>query len=364
MLRAIFRATALALAVRLALAVDLSLTDQLTLDTPSTGVSTTPSGRVFILYARVDGSKGPSVVEYVNGTTIPYPNADWNSWTHGQGQDVATHFVNINSQRIGPDGCMYIIDTGTPGFGEPVIPNGVKVIQVDLSINTVSRVYHLDNATYPNSFLDDIRFNGPTAYLTDAGVPGIIVLDRASGEARRVLNNTVSTLSDMPISAEGKFLRNATGSPVYIYTDQMEVSPDGKYFYYQTPSGRMFRIETRYLNDTSLSATQLDSYTEPFAHTPSTGGTAIDADGNIYNSDTDWQRIIKISPNGTMSILVDDPRLLWVDAMWVDGQNRLWMPAAQLNRGIGFNNGTDALQKPFHIYTVDIGVGPPTLDHA
>ncbi len=64
------------------------------------------------------------------------------------------------------------------------------------------------------------------------------------------------------------------------------------------------------------------------------GGTAIDAQGNIYVSSLDQQEILKISPNGTTSVFIHDERLLWVDAMWVDTQQKLWMPAAQLNRGI------------------------------
>jgi hypothetical protein len=43
-------------------------------------------------------------------------------------------------------------------------------------------------------------------------------------------------------------------------------------------------------------------------------GTAIDAAGNIYVSGTDRERVIKITPMGKVSTLIQDPRLLWVDA--------------------------------------------------
>ena len=129
----------------------------------------------------------------------------------------------------------------------------------------------------------------------------------------------------------------------------------------------MYRIETHYLEQAfynpSLAST-LSQYPEPFALTPSTGGTAIDADGNIYVSDTDRQNIERICPNGTRSIFVHDERLLWVDAMWVDSQQRLWMPAAQLNRGTPFNDGKSYIRKPLHLYTIDIRTGPSCIDHA
>ncbi len=37
-----------------------------------------------------------------------------------------------------------------------------------------------------DSFVDDVRFRGGTAYLTDAGAPALIVLDPHTGKGRRV----------------------------------------------------------------------------------------------------------------------------------------------------------------------------------
>lgn len=260
--------------------------------------------------------------------------------------------------------------TYRPSFGAPVIlPSGPKLISVNLTTNTVSRIYSMGNATLASSLLDDVRFNPSTgfAYLTDAGVPGLIILNLATGATQRVLNHDISTTGAMPVSAEGKLLQNsAQGGFQYIYADQLEVSPEGKYLYYQPSNGGMYRIETRYLDqafyNSSLAST-LSEYPEPYALTPSTGGTAIDADGNVYVSDTDRQNIERICPNGTRSIYVHDERLLWVDAMWVDSQQKLWMPAAQLNRGTPFNGGKSYIQKPLHLYTIDIGVGPSPIDH-
>ncbi|KAM0718662.1 hypothetical protein Q7P37_005733 [Cladosporium fusiforme] len=337
-------------------------------ETPVNGVSTTPDGRTFLLYARVDGSSGPTVVEWKNGTAVPYPDLEWNSYSASK--DPKTHFVRINSQRIGPDGHLWIVDVGSPSFGEPVIlPEGPKLVVIDVSTNEVLQVYLMGNVTLANSLLDDIRFN-PTsgkAYLTDAGVPALIVLDLASGVARRLLEDDISTRGSMPVSGEGNLLHGPNGAFQYIYADQLEVSPDAKWFYYQPASGGLYRIETKYLDrafyNSSL-ASVLAQYTEPYALTPSTGGTAIDAEGNIYSSDTDRQNILKIFPNGTMTVFVSDERLLWIDAMWIDSEQRLWMPAAQLNRGTPFNNGTSFVQKPLYIFTVDLGVGPSAIDHA
>jgi hypothetical protein len=244
-------------------------------ETPINGVSTTPDGRVFLLYARVDGSTGPTIVERIGNTTEAYPNLEWNSYNSTK--DPATHFVRINSQRIGPDGHLWAVDVGSPAFGEPVIlPEGPKLVVIDLESNEVSRIYPMGNVTLANSLLDDIRFNPTTnkAYLTDAGVPALIVLDLATGEARRFLEDDISTRGSMPISAEGHLLHSPDGSFQFIYADQLEVSPDAGWLYYQPASGGMYRIPTKAIDQAfynSSMASVLSQYTEPYALTPSTG---------------------------------------------------------------------------------------------
>jgi hypothetical protein len=50
-------------------------------DTPVNGISTTPEGRQFLLYARVDGSTGPTVVESI-GNTLHLHHRYW-CWSVG-----------------------------------------------------------------------------------------------------------------------------------------------------------------------------------------------------------------------------------------------------------------------------------------
>ncbi|KAJ5965581.1 hypothetical protein N7481_012295 [Penicillium waksmanii] len=170
-------------------------------------------------------------------------------------------------------------------------------------------------------------------------------------------------LGSRVLSAKSHLLRcSSTGQFQYIQADQLEVSPGG--------SGYMSRIETEYLLNEALHnnsmADLLPNYVEPFALTPSTGGTAIDSNGKIYYSDGDRQEIWVLAPNGTTSLLARDHRLLWIDALWLGTQQRLWMCASQLNRGDLFlppGNQINTIKKPIYIYTIDDGRRPHTLDH-
>ncbi len=247
------------------------------------------------------------------------------------------------------------MDRGGPGIGKPLVPSGPKLIRINVGTNKVERIYDLASVTRSWSFVDDVRFHGATAYLTDAGSPGLIVLDLNSGRGRRVLDGHPSTVAQTPLVAEGKVLRDPQGKPVNIHADQLEVSPGGEWLYYQACSGGLWRIGTKFLEDTSLTAAQLSSHTGPFAETSSTGGTAIAANGTIYLSDVDKKRILTISPNGNISTLIEDPRLIWVDAMWIDDAGNLLMPAAQLSRTAGLNGGSDSVQQPITLYRLKIG---------
>ena len=321
------------------------------------GVTTTADGRVFVLYPHLDGAPGIRIAELSpDGTPRAYPDERWNNWKSGD--DPTKAFLGTNSLRMGPDGRLWVVDTGTRGFGTEVVPNGVKLVAIDVHTNKIHRVYPLRSAVSPGRYVDDVRFNGNHAYLTDAGTPGIIVLDLPSGSARRVLDHHFSTTAQRPVTASGAALV-ADGKELFINADQLELSPDRKWLYYQPACGPMYRIETRYLDDPNISSEKLSARATLWLDTPSTGGTAIDAQGNIYLSDVNTRSILKISPSGAKQTLLHDDRLDWVDAMWIDTSGRLWMPAAQLDQLPMFHDNKTNVHLPIIIYTLQLGTAEP-----
>lgn len=326
-------------------------------------VATGEDGRIFVAYSGAD-SPGPQVQQLApDRIGQAYPNAAWNSWTPGQNPE--DKFVHVNALRVGPGGGLWVVDAGAAAPGKPAVSGGARIFKFNLETNQLARTYSLASAVKAGSYIDDIRFNGRIAYITDAGAPALIVLDLDTGQARRVLENDVSTTDSHPMYADGKLLRTAQGKPLHIHADQLEVSPDGRYLYFQPASGPLARVETRYLDDPKLTAAALASHVDrDWANTPTTGGTAIDAKGTIYLSDTNHRRILRIAPNGKITTLITDPRLVWSDAMWIDQNDYLWIPASQQNLTAGFDGGHQKVHYPVVIYKMKINAGPSARDHS
>ncbi len=322
------------------------------------GIALSSNGRAFVNYMHVDKSPGLSVGEMLESSQVkPYPDASWNNWKPGS--DARHKFVRTNSLRFGPDGYLWVLDTGEPMPGGPDILNGPKLVAIDVNQNKVVRTIPLDKlVNMKKSFLDDLRFNGENIYVTDAGDPGLLVVNQKTGIGRRVLDGDKSTTDSRPMVAEGKIMVKQGNKQERIHNDQHEVTADGKWYYFQPASGPMWKVETRFLDDPKMSSADIARQVKFFYNTPTTGGTCIDAAGNLYVTDADHLRILKITPQGKGSVFIQDPRLLWADALYIDDKGYMWIPANQQNRIAMYNAGTSKVHYPVYIYKMKTGLKP------
>ncbi len=96
-----------------------------------------------------------------------------------------------------------------------------------------------------------------------------------------------------------------------------------------------------------------------FLPTRTTGGTCIDADGNVFVSDVEGYRIVKYTPTGKMSVVVQDrKRLVWPDALWIDDNGNLLIPVPQQNRTAMMNRGKERTVFPTYVYKMALGLKP------
>lgn len=325
------------------------------------GMAIAPSGTRFFIFTGGD-STGIKVARMLSGgNREPFPDAAWNSWKSG---DDASHaFVHTNAVRIGPEGDVWVLDSGSVGPGHPQVQGAARLFHYQPDTGKLIREYSLAAAVKPDSFVDDFRFNGRNVYMTDAGDGALLALNLDSGKIRRLLQGDRSVNEQVPIRAAHHGIGDAKHVPHTVQVDQLEVSPDGAWLYYQPLSGKMYRIATRWLDDPALSAKDLASHVETWFNSPSTGGTAMDADGNIYLSDANNQRILKISPQRKVTTLLSDPRLLWPDAMWLDKDGNLFIPATQTNLTPNFNFGKNQVKYPVAMLKLHVDARPAKNDH-
>jgi hypothetical protein len=307
--------------------------------------------RTFVAGPRWAGEPGPALARLEGANRLrPYPDAAWNAWHAGS--DASHAFVNVNAIHPDGHGGLWVIDTGSPTFGGDPLPGGAKAVRIDLRTNRVTRIYPFDgNVALPGSYVDDIRFHDNHAYLTDAGRPGLIVLDLDTGRARRVLDGdaSVTAPADRTIVLDGQVIRTPDGSPLKVNSDPLEVSPDGQYLLYASLEGPWSRIGTRWLDDPTLSAADLASHVEPWADLPPVGGTTMGADGTLYYTELATNSLKARAPDGTISTLVQDARLHWVDAPTIAG-GFIWLPVPQIDRVALFQGGTSRVQWPVQLF--------------
>ncbi|WP_233582019.1 MULTISPECIES: major royal jelly family protein [unclassified Asaia] len=314
------------------------------------------SGHVLVGGPRWTGFPGPSVALVTQGSRIrPFPDKEWNSWAPGQ--DARKRFVNVNALHVDPEGTVWVVDTGTPEFGGPPVKDGAKLVRIDASKGTILRIYPLGPEVAPvGSYVDDIRFNGPHAYLTDAGTGALLVLDLASGGVRRVLAGNPAAMAQpgRPIVVDGQVLRKGDGTPMLINADPLEVSPDGRFLYFGPLAGPWSRIPTAALDDPNLSDKELAATVEPWADIPPIGGSAMDSKGRLYFTALRDDTLYRRDPDGKITMLARDHRLHWADAPFLNKDNTLWLPVAQLDRLSRFNGGKSHIRQPFALYSVPL----------
>jgi sugar lactone lactonase YvrE len=311
--------------------------------------------RVYVSGPHWAGSHGPSVAMIdAAGGAQPYPDQAWN--TEAASVPANKRFVNVNAIHPDGHGGLWVVDTGVTGFGGVVVPGGAKLVRIDMATRKVTRVYVFGpDVARKGSYVDDVRFHGNHAYLTDAGDAGLIILELDTGKAHRVLNDSPATRATpgRDIVLDGHVVRTPDGSLLRVNVDPLEVSPDGKWFYFASLEGPWSRIETRWLDDASLSDADLQKHVQPWIDLPPTGGTTMDSQGNIYFSDLAANAMRRVTTDKKIETILVDERLHWVDAPTIDSHGRLYLPVPQMDRAALFHHGQSQIQWPVRVYRLD-----------
>jgi sugar lactone lactonase YvrE len=345
-----------------------------------TGVTVSHANRIFINFPRWGDTVPFTVAQLIDGRAVAYPNLEINTEPTDPAAN-ATHFLSVQSVVVDAADRLWVLDTGAPLMKE-ARPSGPKLVAIDLATDKVIKtILFPPEVAGPTSYLNDVRFDLTVgsqlgnmhgiAYITDSSGPGpnaIIVVDLATGQSWRRLNNHPSTQPDPGFIgfSEGRpIYRTESGqppTPFRIGSDGIAISNDGTRLYYcPLSSNRLYSVSTAALRDKTIPDAKVADTIKLVTGKGPSDGLESDIAGNIYAGDYATNSIIRIAPNGTIETLVHDPRLLWPDTMSLSDDGYLYITANQLARQPGFHNGQDQRVKPYALFRIKVDAKPVRL---
>ena len=286
-----------------------------------------------------------------SGTTLlNYPDL-------GEGE-IPVGLTAILGIRSDTAGVLYMLDNGSSGLAPS------KLLLWDSNTDQLLGNISLESVTEPNSFVNDLAFDYARnqVYISDpAGGDNaaIVVVDLATGQARRVLRADPSVIADPAVtfSVEGitptRRLPDGTLVQPRLGVDGIVIDYDREWVYYGALHGTtLYRIPAASLADPAAAA-QLPTLVESYATKPPSDGMAIDSEDNIYLGDLPHNAFGVITPDRQYRELGRSAEYKWVDDFEFDAEGRLHFVTTQLHRSPDLNAGQRAGVPPFRIFRFD-----------
>jgi sugar lactone lactonase YvrE len=319
-----------------------------------TGVAVSKTGRIFINFPNWSDAHTFSVAEIVNGKPRPFPNEEWNETTGAPEK----HFICVQSVYVDESDSLWVLDPAAPKMKE-VVKGGPKLIKIDLVKNDVAQTISLGETVAPTkSYLNDVRVDTKTqtAYITDSGLGAIVVVDLATGKARRVLEDDESTKAekDFKLQVGDRLLLTENGKPPQINSDGIAFDHLNGYLYFHALTAKtLYRIKGDDLKNWRLTKKERSAKVESVIETPPPDGMIIGPDGRLYLTDIAHGAIKALdTKEKTLSNVITDGRLSWPDSLAWGPDGVLYVTTSQIQHMPRFNDGKDTRTTPYHVYKV------------
>ena len=339
-----------------------------------TGVAVSKNNRVFTNFPRWGDPVEYTVAEIVDGKMVPFPSKELNDSTG----DLTKNLFAVQSVVVDDSDRLWALDTGSVNFGPPK-PGAPKLVAIDLTNNQIVKTIRFKpDVCLPTTYLNDVRFDlkrgkEGMAFITDSsqnGPNGIIVVDLASGEAWRRLNDHPSTKAEpnfAPIVEGEPLMARQPGQPaayMKIGSDGIAISQDKETLFYCPLASRHLysasvdALADRRRSEQDVAATVNDLGDRGYA----SDGLETATDGAIYLTDYEHNAVHVRDANGANDrVLVSDPRMIWPDTLSATGSDGfIYFTANQLNRQKQFHNGKDLRHQPYAIFRYPLRGGGRT----
>ncbi|MFT3739271.1 MAG: L-dopachrome tautomerase-related protein [Breznakibacter sp.] len=324
------------------------------------GLSVNSENRIFVSFPNYNGDGNLTLAEVKNGRLYAYPNNAWNR----KDADYSHSFLRVQDLYVDAQDHLWVLDSQPApagdifGEGRNVQNGRFKLVKINTRTNRVERVYLFDDLDKSKSALNDMQVDTDKdlAYLSDPGQAAIVVLDLKTETSRLVLQNSTFTLADgIVLKYDGMEMKDLNGKPFSSHVNGIALTKDFRYFYFKPINKEnLFRIETRYLADASLSEKELERKVEDLGKVGITHGLIADAQGNVYLTTSESYSISYLAPDGELHTLVEDPRLLWPDSLGIGTDGYLYFTCSQLQRLPQWNNGEDKTEYPYRVFKVKL----------
>lgn len=317
------------------------------LPTPPGNIAVSAQGRVFVSL-HPEARPSQTLVELVNGQARPWPSAE-----------AQTRFTDVLGIRIDAQNRLWTLDNGGHGL------KPVKLTAFDLASGAVLREIVFDRAIAGlGSHYNDLQISadGGTVYIADASFfglkPALVVVDLASGQARRLLESHPSVVAEKYIPVvQGRKMEAFGLVAIRPGVDSIALSRDDQWLYYAPISSQhLYRIRSADLRNPALSAEQLAGQVETLAPKTMSDGLSSDDQGRIYLSDLEHSAIVRYTPEtGALETLIKTETLRWPDGYSFGPDGWLYVTGSALHQVIGLPPSSVAAHAPYPVFRLQPG---------
>lgn len=317
-------------------------------DRQPTGVAVA-AGRMFVCFPRWDPVSISVAEVQRDGRLVPWPDATINRWQAGD--PPGERFVCVQSVWSDGGGGLWILDAGSPRM-EGVIPGAPKLVRCEAIAGTVSRVIAFDGQIAPpRSYLNDVRLlpGGNVAVITDSGLGALVVVDLATGTARRRLEGHPALRADpaRELTVAGRSVRTADGATPQVHVDGIAIDDAGMVYLHALTADDLWRIPGALLADPAVDDTALAAALEKVATTGPCDGM-LWHDGQLWLTALERNAILRFDPaRASIAEVARDPGLAWPDSLAAASDGAILVTASQIHLMPRFNRGRDDRRSPY-----------------
>ncbi|QNI31663.1 SMP-30/gluconolactonase/LRE family protein [Alloacidobacterium dinghuense] len=316
---------------------------------PICGIHFDKRGRAFVSTPRLVSSESPATISVLDLNSLSgpailtaFPSVEGNTVSANPDQNLRS-VLGFYVDRT--NDWLWALDMGYIA-GETEAPAGAqKVLVFDLETGSLVKRIGLDIACdRKGSFLNDIVVDEQRkiGYISDSGIRsapdnmvGIIVIDVASGSARRVLHKHASLQVVPGVKVFSHNNEVWPGNPMKCGINGIALSPDANTLYWTVTTGfHAYSISTQLLRDPSAPDEEISAAVRNIGSVGgNSDGIVTDAEGNLYITDLTHGGIVKYdSQKHTMTLVASDAGVWWPDTPTIDHEGNLVFSSSNLSQ--------------------------------